>query len=137
MIWDLVVGGITSLTGKYFDNKKEKQQAKHIRKLADINNKAGWETISIKGMAGSLKDEWWVMVFSIPLVAIFTSPFVDLLMSDLPYEQGSLLVAGKLALSGLSSAPDWYTYLLGMMIGASFGVKGVGQIMNDLRKKKT
>lgn len=133
---DTIVGGITGLAGKYFDNKKEKQAATHTQKMSVIQNRTNWETVSLKGMAASLKDEYWTLIFSVPLVAIFISPFVDLFMSDLPYQTGSLMTAGHAALTGLTGVPTWYTYILGMMIGASFGVKGAGEIMNKLRGKK-
>lgn len=135
-IWSIITGGVTDLVGKYFDNKKEKQEQIHSQKVAQIQGKHDWETMSVRAMVSSLKDEWFTLVFSLPLVSIFVSPFVDLFMIDSPYVKGQFMDAGLSGLAGLSSAPDWYTYLLGMMVGASFGVKGVGGIINKLKKGK-
>lgn len=133
-LWSVLTGGITSLVGKYFDNKKEQQSQTHTQKMQHIQGKQDWETFSIKQMASSLKDEWWTFWFSLPFVSIFCSPFVDLLVSDQPYQSGMLMNAALQGLQGLESTPTWYTYLLGLMIGASFGVRGVGEVVNKLRK---
>ncbi len=130
---NLITGGITGLVGKYFDNKAAESDAKHTRKLTRINNTASWETTAVGQMAKSFKDEWFMFVFSLPLVAIFISPFVDLVMVG-EYTQGCLQTAALSGIAGLKQAPDWYCYVLGMQVGASFGVKGAGEIVNKLRK---
>lgn len=133
-MWNLITGGITSLVGKWLDNKQEKQQAIHQSKMTAINNKADWETTAVSQMAQSLKDEWLLFWLTLPFITIFVSPFVDLFMSDAPYVQGQLLTAAVTGLQGLDLVPDWYTYLFGLIVGASFGVKGVGEVVNKLRK---
>ncbi|MCP4437737.1 MAG: hypothetical protein GY810_02240 [Aureispira sp.] len=134
-ILNLLTGGITSLAGQYMDNKKAIGAAKHERKLNKINQTGDWETSSISQMASSMKDEWWTFWLSLPLIAIFTSPFIDLIMLG-EYTQGCLQIAALKGLAGLESAPTWFTYLIGISISASFGIRGVGGIVNKLRKGK-
>lgn len=134
-IWSILTGGVTTLVGKYFDNKAAESDAKHTRKLTKIQNVASWETTAVGQMAKSFKDEYLMFIFTLPLIAIFISPFVDLVMLG-NYTQGCLQTAAMTGLKGLAETPDWYTYLIGLMVGASYGVKGVGQVVNKLKSTK-
>lgn len=130
---NIVTGGITGLVGKYFDNKAKESDAKHERKLTKINNIADWETTAVAAMAKSFKDEYLLLIFTLPLIAIFISPFVDLFMLG-EYTQGCLQIAAMEGLTGLSTTPDWFTYIIGSMVGVSFGLKGVGNVINKMKK---
>ncbi len=133
-IWSLLTGGVTSLVGKYFDNKKAESDAKHQRKLTTIGQKGVWETTAAVAMAKSFKDEYLMLIFTLPLIAIFISPFVDLYMLG-EYTQGCLQVAAMEGLQGLSKTPDWYTYIIGIMVSTSYGVKGAELVLNKLKNK--
>ncbi len=135
-IWNLITGGVTGLVGQYMDNKKAEGAAKHERKLTKINQAGNWETTAVGQMASSMKDEWWTFWLSLPLIAIFISPFIDLIMLG-EYTQGCLQIAALKGLAGLESAPTWFTYLIGISISASFGIRGVGEVVNKLRKGKS
>lgn len=132
-IWNILTGGVTQLVGQYFTNKQEQQKQTHTQKMQIITGKQDWETLSIKQMAGSLKDEYLLFIFSLPLITIFCSPLVDLLMLEGSYQKGQLMTAALLGLQGLESTPLWYTYTLGIMISASFGIKGADKMINKLR----
>lgn len=134
-IWNVLTGGVTNLVGKYFDNKAKESDAKHERKLTKIVQAGDWETTAVGQMASSLKDEWWTFWLSLPLIAIFISPFIDLIMAG-TYTEGMILTAALAGLSGLEEAPAWYTYLVGISVSASFGIKAVGETVNKLRKGK-
>ena len=133
-IASLLTGGITTLVGKWFDNKSKESDAKHEQKITKITQQGDWETTAVAQMAKSFKDEWFMFIFSLPLIAIFVSPFVDLFMLG-EYSQGCLQTAAMSGLSGLSAAPDWYVYLISMMVGVSFGVKGIGKVVTGLKNK--
>lgn len=127
-MWSILTGGITSVFSSWMDNKTAKSEAKGRLEVAKIDAKATWETIAANGMKDSWKDEWFTIIFSIPLVSTMISPFVDLvvmLYTGGSYVDGQLLTAGLEALAGLDLAPTWYTTLLGVMVGASFGVKSI------------
>ena len=64
----------------------------------------------------SWKDEFFVIVLSIPLVLAFIPGAEGI--ADRGFEQ-------------LHKAPDWYFYSLGIAISASFGVKGYKQFVRE------
>ncbi|OUU16195.1 MAG: hypothetical protein CBB97_23305, partial [Candidatus Endolissoclinum sp. TMED37] len=56
----------------------------------------------------SWKDEWLVILFSIPLILAFIPGMEGVV------EQG---------FAQLEQMPDWYQYSLGVIVAASFGVR--------------
>ena len=116
-----LIGPITELAGGWLKGKADKQAAESRIKLAEAESKAAimlsketsiadWERIMAEGSKSSWKDEWFVIVLSIPLVLAFIPGAEGWV--DRGFEQ-------------LSKAPDWYFYSLGIAISASFGVRGV------------
>ena len=115
-----LIGPIANLAGSWLQGKADKNAANAELKLTEAKAKAqillsektsvaDWERIMAEGSKSSWKDEWFVIVLSIPLVLAFipgTEGWVDK-----GFEQ-------------LSKAPDWYFYSLGIAISASFGVRG-------------
>jgi hypothetical protein len=115
-----LIGPIANLAGSWLQGKADKNAASAELKLTEAKAKAqillsektsvaDWERIMAEGSKSSWKDEWFVIVLSIPLVLAFipgTEGWVDK-----GFEQ-------------LSKAPDWYFYSLGIAISASFGVRG-------------
>ena len=67
-----------------------------------------WDLESIKGSHNSWKDEWLVILFSVPLILAF-----------IPGMEG--VVANGFA--QLDAMPEWYQYSLGVIVAASFGVR--------------
>ncbi len=132
-IWNLVTGGITSLVGKYFDNKQAQQEQKHTQKMQCILGKQDWEITAVAQMAQSFKDEWFMFIFSLPLILTFISPLVDLYMLG-EYSQGMFLTAAQEGLQGLESCPTWYVSTIMMMVGVSFGTKGFHKVL-DIKNK--
>ena len=115
-----LIGPVANLAGSWLQGKADKNAASAELKLTEAKTKAqillsektsvaDWERIMAEGSKSSWKDEWFVIVLSIPLVLAFipgTEGWVDK-----GFEQ-------------LSKAPDWYFYSLGIAISASFGVRG-------------
>jgi len=115
-----LIGPVANLAGSWLQGKADKNAANAELKLTEAKAKAqillsektsvaDWERIMAEGSKSSWKDEWFVIVLSIPLVLAFipgTEGWVDK-----GFEQ-------------LSKAPDWYFYSLGIAISASFGVRG-------------
>jgi hypothetical protein len=133
--WNVITGGVTGLVGKWLDNKAKESDAKHEAKITKIHQAGSWETTAAVQMASSLKDEWWTFWLSLPLIGIFISPFIDLIMIG-EYTQGMIMSAALKGLNGLEQAPVWYTYLVGISVSASFGIRAVGETVNKLRKGK-
>ena len=115
------IGPIANLAGSWLQGKADKNAADAKLKLTEAEAKAkillsektsvaDWERIMAEGAKSSWKDEWFVIVLSIPLVLAFVPGAEGWV--DRGFEQ-------------LNKAPDWYFYSLGIAISASFGVRGV------------
>ena len=119
-----LIGPVTNLVGGYFKNKAEEKQAKHKAKMSVIQNDADWESKMADASASSWKDEFWTVVLAIPVFMVgYAIAVNDITVID-------RVALGFEALSGL---PEWYQYLLFIAISSSFGIRGVGKLM-ELRK---
>ena len=92
--------------------KLTEAEAKAKILLSEKTSVADWERIMAENSKSSWKDEFFVIVLSIPLILAFIPGAEGLV--DRGFEQ-------------LHKAPDWYFYSLGIAISASFGVKGYKQ----------
>ena len=86
-----IIGPIAGLAGSWLDAKSQAQAASAKLKLTEAEAKAkimlsketsvaDWERIMAQGSQSSWKDEWFVIVLSIPLVLAFipgTEGWVD------------------------------------------------------------
>ncbi len=115
-----LIGPLTELAGGWLKGKADKQAAEAQLKLTEAEAKAkimlseqtsvaDWERIMAEGSKSSWKDEFFVIVLSIPLVLAFIPGAEGIV--DRGFEQ-------------LAKAPDWYFYSLGIAISASFGIRG-------------
>lgn len=126
------VPAIINLVGGWITHKAEvakiERQAEVDIKRAEtkgridyISNKqltdADWEARAMDASATSWKDEWLTLLFSIPLVMCFV-PGLD-----------QYVFAGFKSLEG---TPQWYQWSLLVIVGASFGIKK----MTDLIGRK-
>jgi|TARA_Y100000401_G_scaffold117424_2_gene126192 hypothetical protein len=100
----------------FVDTKKAKAEQKltAIKAETEIKKKqiAGeldWDVEAIKGSKDSWKDEYLTILFSIPLLLCFLPFTVEYV------ERG---------FQALAMTPDWYKYTLGVIVSASFGIKG-------------
>lgn len=108
MIQALTVLG--SLASSWLTNKAEEKQAVHKRKIEQIEQTGTWEDNMSKGSVSSWKDEWFTILFSIPLIMCFIPSLVEYV------EQGFIVLA---------TMPDWYKGFLGAAVGASFGIRSI------------
>ena len=72
-----------------------------------------WDLEMAKGSQSSWKDEWLVILFSIPLILAFIPGMEE-------------VVANGFA--QLESMPQWYQYSLGVIVAASFGVRSATKL---------
>ena len=68
-----------------------------------------WEKLMAQGTMNSWKDEYLVILFSIPLILVFTG------------EWGRTVVAE--GFTALEQMPEWYQYTLGVIVASSFAVR--------------
>ena len=115
-----LIGPLTELAGGWLKGKADKQAADAKLKLTEAEAKAkimlsketsvaDWERIMAQGSTQSYKDEYLVLLFSIPLILGFCG------------EWGRTAVAeGFVALEAM---PEWYQLTLGIIVSASFAVR--------------
>jgi|TARA_R100001460_G_scaffold2852_7_gene8949 hypothetical protein len=114
-----LIGPISQLAGTWLEGKVEKTKAETGAKVAKAKAEAvimekkatgeiDWDLEAIKGSQNSWKDEWLVILFSIPLILAFIPGMEE-------------VVANGFA--QLETMPEWYQYSLGVIVAASFGVR--------------
>tara|TARA_A100001011_G_scaffold93874_1_gene98795 strand:+ start:3409 stop:3792 length:384 start_codon:yes stop_codon:yes gene_type:complete len=114
-----LIGPIASLAGTWLEGKVEKTKAETGAKVARAKAEAtimekkatgelDWDLEMARGSQSSWKDEWLVILFSVPLVLSFIPGMEGVVANG--FEQ-------------LGKMPDWYQYSLGVIVAASFGVR--------------
>ena len=116
-----LIGPLTELAGGWLKGKADAAAAANNLKLVEAEAKATimksaatseaeWEKLMAQGSQNSWKDEWLTVLFSIPLI-----------LSFLPFEWAKQAVTDGFA--ALETMPSWYSYTLGVIVAASFGVR--------------
>ena len=122
-----LIGPISQLAGTWLEGKVEKTKAETGAKVAKAKAEAtimekkatgeiDWDLEAIKGSQSSWKDEWLVILFSVPLILAF-----------IPGMEG--VVANGFA--QLDAMPEWYQYSLGVIVAASFGVRSATKFLGQ------
>jgi ABC-type multidrug transport system permease subunit len=115
-----LIGPIASLANTFLEGQLATSKANNEVKVAEAKAKAtimekqatgeiDWDLEAIKGSQNSWKDEWLVILFSIPLILAFVPGAEHIVQSGF---------------AQLETMPEWYQYSLGVIIAASFGVRG-------------
>lgn len=107
-MWQALIQPIASLVSNHLKNKAEEKQAVHERKLEVIKHESNWDNIQATNSGTSWKDEFFTLLFSVPLVLAFVPEAVDIVRN------------GFAVLEGM---PDWYKGFLGAAVAASFGIR--------------
>ena len=81
-MWTALIGPISNLAGTWLEGKVEEKKAQSATKVAKAQAEAvimqkkatgeiDWDLEAIKGASSSWKDEWLVILFSVPLILAF------------------------------------------------------------------
>jgi len=116
---NVLLGPISELAGTWLKGKVEKTKAESEAKVAKAKAEAtimekkatgeiDWDLEMARASSSSWKDEWLVILFSIPLILAFIPGMEE-------------VVANGFA--QLETMPEWYQYSLGVIVAASFGVR--------------
>ena len=111
-----LMGVASDAIGGYVETKKAKAKQKLVQIEAEttimekqIAGEIDWDVAAQKNSSGSWKDEYLTILFSIPPLLCFLPFTVEYV------ERG---------FEALAMTPDWYKYTLGVIVSASFGIKG-------------
>ena len=105
-----IVGGVVETRKAKAEHKLTQIKAETEIKKKQIAGEIDWDVEAIKQADGSWKDEWLTLLFSIPLILAFCGDW------------GREVVFN--GFEALKQAPDWYKYTLGLIVSASFGIRG-------------
>ena len=120
----MLIGPVAKIASTWMEGRVKKAAAVTRMKVAEAEAKAvimekkvtgeiDWDIEMAKSSGESWKDEW--------LTVIFTAPLVFLLFGA--EEQVTNFIIA------LENCPDWYQYLLGTIVAASFGFRGAAKFM--------
>lgn len=82
-------------------------------------SEAAWDLAMGSQMERTWKDEWYVLLFSVPLILAFLGEW-----------GAGVTRAGFAALDGM---PAWYYYSVGTMIAATFGMRRLLALFESVR----
>ncbi len=123
-MWTALISPIASLAGTWLEGKVETKKAETATKVAKAKAEAvimekkatgeiDWDLEMARGSQSSWKDEWLVILFSIPLILAFIPGMEEVVANGF---------------SQLEAMPQWYQYSLGIIVAASFGVRSATRL---------
>ena len=105
-----LIAPIADYFSKRTEAKKE-VKIKQIERVVNADDKlAAWEEIQANNSGTSWKDEFWTVVFAIPLLMCFVPHLT-------PYVHQGFIVLGN--------TPEWYQYTLITLVLASVGIRNI------------
>ena len=118
-MWTALISPIASLAGTWLEGKVETKKAETATKVAKAKAEAvimekkatgeiDWDLEMARGSQSSWKDEWLVILFSIPLILAFIPGREEVVANGF---------------SQLQAMRQWYQYSIGVIVAASFGVR--------------
>ena len=117
MIFSGIVNAVGGIASAWMRNKVEQTKAKGAlnvameqRKTKMATGEIDWDQTMAEASKDSWKDEWLVLLFSVPLILAFCGDW------------GRAIVES--GFQALETAPEWYRYTLGVIVAASFGFRG-------------
>ena len=124
MLLKAILGPVGSFASTWLEGRNENIKANTKVKLARAEAEASvmekkatgeidWDIAQAKASEGSWKDEWLTVVFTLPLI---------LLLFGEEERVNNFFLA-------LSNCPEWYQYMLGTIVAASFGFRGAAKFM--------
>ena len=121
-----LIGPVASIASTWLEGRVEKTKAKVKADVAKAEAEAvvmqkkatgeiDWDLKMADASASSWKDEWLVILFSIPLILAFIPGMEDIVSRG--FQQ-------------LEQMPECNQYSLGVIVAASFGVRSATKLFN-------
>lgn len=111
-MWQALIGPFVNLVGGHLERKSQEKQAVHERKLKAIEQDGNWENIHANNANNSWRDEFYSVLFAIPLVMAFVPDWV-------PFVRDGFAV--------LEGMPEWYKAMLAGLVASSVGLRGLSK----------
>ena len=121
----MLLGPAMELGKEFLKGKAEEKKAIQQRKINAIQNDADWENKMADATAKSWKDEWFAILISLPLLGVAYCVIAN---------DPAVIERVNQGFAALDNLPDWYQYLLFLVVSASFGIKSADKLMS-MRKK--
>ena len=118
-MWKALISPVAGLVQTWMDRKGEKAQAIHEREITQIRGEIDADIASANAMAGSYKDEYLVVLLTLPVIIIFYAA----LMGD-----AAMIDQVKAAFAIMSDLPEWYQWALLGAVAASFGIRTFNKV---------
>jgi hypothetical protein len=123
-----ILGSMLNLAACWVENKKDVAKAKTLvevtkreaeaevlmKRATSPSAEQDWDLTALRTSENSLKDEYLLLLFSIPFLMSFIEPLQ-------PYVREGFIILER-------DCPDWYKAGLSVMIAASFGVRSFTKI---------
>ena len=116
----MLLGPALELGKDFIKGKSEEKKAIQQRKISAIQNDADWENKMADATKSSWKDEYLIILLTLPLWLIGWAIAMD---------DPGMLVRINDGFKALQELPEFYQYLLYTGVLASFGVKGADALM--------
>lgn len=124
-MWQALISPLLGLGKQWLSNKAEEKQAKHEANLQRIQQESNWEETMAEGSLSSLKDEYWTIILSLPVLAVIYSVFTD---------DPTVIDKVNYAFKALEELPEWFHILLFIAVTASFGIRGINNLIGVAKK---
>ena len=72
-----LLGSVGGLATSYLDGKTAVQKAEAQIRMKEATGDIDWDLAAIRATQGSWKDEWILLLFSIPLILAFTGDWEE------------------------------------------------------------
>lgn len=126
-----ILSAVAGIAGNWVSGKVEESKAKSTARVekakADAavqkkiaTGKVDWESQMANASKDSWKDEYLVVVLTLPAILVFVP---------------SLTQHVREGFAVLETLPQWYQYLLFIAVTSSFGVRGANKLMSMRGKK--